>query len=203
MTIAAEVIRDSNSIRRKSAQMNKDLIMDVATKLFVEKSYESVSLDEIAKKIGATTGLIYYYFPSKADLLGELLLWNEHLFRQTMDKVWNMERLDAVERLKKIIKAHLDYNYERDSLITIEYRAASYIPIAMRRKIKKERDSYSEKFHSLVREVQDTGKLIKGDSEQIASCITSLANYMPHIQKNAGSAKRNALCELFFEMFIR
>jgi len=54
----------------------KEQIIIEANKLFFEKDFEKVSLNQIAKKLGMTKGGIYHYFNSKHDLLIEVMRYN-------------------------------------------------------------------------------------------------------------------------------
>ncbi len=40
-------------------------LLDLATELFAERTYEEISVDEIAQAAGISKGLLYHYFPSK------------------------------------------------------------------------------------------------------------------------------------------
>ncbi|WP_234402046.1 TetR/AcrR family transcriptional regulator [Thermobifida halotolerans] len=64
-------------------------IRAVALELFSEKGYEKTSLREIAERLGITKAALYYHFPSKVDLLRELV-------QPMVDDVAAL--LDAVER---------------------------------------------------------------------------------------------------------
>lgn len=46
----------------------KEYIIDQAYKLFLDKSYETVSISDISKSIGLTKGALYHHFISKEDL---------------------------------------------------------------------------------------------------------------------------------------
>jgi len=203
MAKLTEKIRDNSSIRRKSVQMNKELIMDTAARLFAESSYETVSLDDIANNIGATKGLIYHYFPSKGALLGELLLWTHNLFRESVNPAWETTDADPVDKLKKIIKAHIDFNYEYSYMIIVVFRTVNLIPLEMRRKIKRLRESYTKKFRSLIEDVQEVGQLVQGDSESVTMSIMSLINYLPYRYRNAEIHRRKELYELVIRIFFR
>ncbi|MDR1524456.1 MAG: TetR/AcrR family transcriptional regulator, partial [Tannerella sp.] len=52
----------------------KQLIMDVALRLFAENGYANTSIDKIAKSICIAKGLLYTYFKNKEDLLYQILL---------------------------------------------------------------------------------------------------------------------------------
>jgi AcrR family transcriptional regulator len=202
MARSSEIIRDNSSIRRKSVQMNKELIMDTAARLFAESSYESVSLDDIADKIGATKGLIYHYFPSKGVLLGELLLWNHDLFLQRVSSAWETPGVKVVDILKNVIRAHIEFCYENNYKEIVVYRTVNFVPPDMRKKIKRVREAYARKFRLLVEDVQRAGKLVEGDSDGVAASIIALANYLPYRYRGGGSKRRKETYELIVRLFF-
>ncbi len=52
-------------------QYRKELLMKCFD-LFAEKGYASITMREIAKGLGVSTGTLYHYFPSKKDLFWQL-----------------------------------------------------------------------------------------------------------------------------------
>lgn len=70
----------------EKAQRKRDLILDKAKELFIQRGYAATSMDELVKYTGASKGSIYYHFESKEDLFIKLLAkqnqdwmesWNE------------------------------------------------------------------------------------------------------------------------------
>jgi AcrR family transcriptional regulator len=53
----------------KSVEDRREQIIDAAMQIFAEKGFARATNRDIAEKAGITTGLIYYYFKSKEDLL--------------------------------------------------------------------------------------------------------------------------------------
>jgi AcrR family transcriptional regulator len=51
----------------------RDQILAIARRLFVDQGYAGTSIVDLARELGTTTAALYYHFPSKADILGELL----------------------------------------------------------------------------------------------------------------------------------
>lgn len=62
----------------------REYIIDEAYKLFLNKSYEAVSISIISDAIGFTKGALYHHFKSK-----------EELFRAVIDKYFTIPVLDA------------------------------------------------------------------------------------------------------------
>jgi len=62
---------------------SKNYIIDEAYKLFLNKSYEAVSISDISKAVGMTKGALYHHFLNK-----------EELFRAVIDKYLVIDFLD-------------------------------------------------------------------------------------------------------------
>lgn len=61
--------------------ISKDYILEVSKKIFVEEGIASVNMRAIAKECDIALGSIYNYFPSKTDLISEIIesIWLEIL----------------------------------------------------------------------------------------------------------------------------
>lgn len=53
----------------KNSEETRNALMDSATRLFREKGYDSTSLKDLAVAVGVSPSAMYWYFPSKNDLL--------------------------------------------------------------------------------------------------------------------------------------
>ena len=51
----------------------KTQILEAAAKVFVEKGYDRATLQDIAVRVGITKAALYYHFPSKHDLLYQIV----------------------------------------------------------------------------------------------------------------------------------
>ncbi|MBP6848431.1 MAG: helix-turn-helix transcriptional regulator, partial [Kofleriaceae bacterium] len=54
-------IRLDNDARRAQ-------LLELGQKAFAERTYDEVSIDDIARAAGISKGLLYHYFPTKRDL---------------------------------------------------------------------------------------------------------------------------------------
>ncbi|HPF09440.1 MAG TPA: TetR/AcrR family transcriptional regulator [Candidatus Cloacimonadota bacterium] len=62
----------------------KQIILDIATRIFSRYGYAKTSLDEIAQDAKIAKGTIYYYFPSKEDLFLNVVKAQAQQFVQEM-----------------------------------------------------------------------------------------------------------------------
>ena len=59
--------------RQKQALIRREQIIEAAITLFAQRGFDGTSTRQIAGSIGITEGLIFHYFPTKADLLNAVL----------------------------------------------------------------------------------------------------------------------------------
>lgn len=50
---------------RMRPEERRDHLLDLGARLFAERPYEEVHIDQIAEQAGVSRGLVYYYFPDK------------------------------------------------------------------------------------------------------------------------------------------
>ena len=55
--------------RSTKAEHTRQLVLDTAQRLFTEYGYDATSLQMIADEMGVTKAAVYYYFPTKAEIL--------------------------------------------------------------------------------------------------------------------------------------
>lgn len=58
--------------RESSAKLGAEALLDAAERLFLERGYANVSMQQIAEAAGFTKGATYYHFQSKEDLFLEV-----------------------------------------------------------------------------------------------------------------------------------
>ncbi len=81
-------------------------IIAAARETFLEKGFERASVGEIAAKVGVVEGLLYSYFPTKRDLLNEVLRgMYEPLIREMEDGFSRLQGLHS--RMRFLVWRHL------------------------------------------------------------------------------------------------
>ncbi|MGH9825670.1 MAG: TetR/AcrR family transcriptional regulator, partial [Blastocatellia bacterium] len=123
----------SSQLKEKSANKsdksaNKyDLILRGAIKVFARNGFFNSKVADVAKEAGVADGTVYLYFKSKDDILVSI-------FNEKMEEglTRGRERLatiaDPVEKIKGIVKAHLErFASDRDLAVVfqVEFRSSS------------------------------------------------------------------------------
>lgn len=104
----------------------RNRMLEVATKMFFEKSYEGTSVRDIVKEVGCEVGLFYYYYKTKDDLFTDVM---EHFF-------------EPYKKDFEILAEDAKINQNRALLRFFEY---------MKKKVIEFREKYSANMHRTIR----------------------------------------------------
>jgi len=81
------------------ARTTRDRLIETARELFHRQGYNSTGVAQILKEAGVRSGSLYYFFPSKEDLLVAVLEWyQENLWPVVMGPVFE-KVTDPIERV--------------------------------------------------------------------------------------------------------
>jgi AcrR family transcriptional regulator len=139
-------------------------ILRAAAVCFMERGYNSTSIDDVARRLGATKGRIYHHFPSKADLFAEV-------FRFGMDRIFDLIEPyrnmpgRAVERWKNLAYVHTVEMTKARALARVVWEGVemhlrgSTTPRQrdVLSELVKYRNSYAEIFRKTIAEARDEG----------------------------------------------
>jgi AcrR family transcriptional regulator len=101
--------RDVDSAETRNA------LLEGARRIFARDGYEATTNRSIAAEVGITTGAIYHYFPSKAELYAAV-------YAQVQDVVYDrfeeavLEKGTLTERFGRALRAAVDLNRDDSSL---------------------------------------------------------------------------------------
>jgi len=105
-----EMARSSRPIGRPRHYDNspptKTLILDEATKMYLSKGYQAVSMDDVAKQCGFTKATVYYHYPTKADLFTDAMIQLMNRIKSAIIKILSINK-PLKERLTDIALNHL------------------------------------------------------------------------------------------------
>lgn len=94
-------------------------IRAAATRLIAQHGYEATSLRTLAQDVGLQTASLYRYFPSKQDLLRDLMVTHMTDLLAAWEKVRAPD--DPRDALKAFVRFHLDYHIEKPNAVFLSY----------------------------------------------------------------------------------
>jgi len=96
-------------LREKKKSERKDRIFSAAVELFNEKGFSKTSMQDIADKADLAVGTLYNYFPSKNDLLLDIMQEKMELTITGDDALFNvnLQNHNAKDIIKSLLKRSL------------------------------------------------------------------------------------------------
>ncbi len=111
--------------RVKEAEVRRDELVAVATRLFVDRGYERTSIERITTEAGVAKGTFYLYFESKQDLLAQIVeRYGDDLLQQLAVELAHEEG-DAVAKLRRFFAFSAQFEASRGE-VTLEIGRALY-----------------------------------------------------------------------------
>jgi len=89
---------------KKTTKTNRERILVAATRLMKEKGVAYISLADIAEAVKISKGTLYYYYPSKGDLIFDITEQSmNHMTRKIIDWVEKSREEKPAEDILKIV----------------------------------------------------------------------------------------------------
>lgn len=105
--------------RNKFPEETRNLILDTAQKLFLEKGYENTSIQDIINGLGGLSkGAIYHHFKNKDDIFYAVVERTSTGVIGIMSAIRDDKSLNATQKLKKMFEVSLGKS-EKDDVISI------------------------------------------------------------------------------------
>lgn len=160
-------------------------LLAAAERLFAERGFLAVRLEDIGAAAGVSGPAIYRHFPNKESLLVELLVGvSARLLAGARDVTTRSANLAAA--LDGLIEFHLDFALgDEADLIRIQDRDLAHLPAVAERQVRKAQRQYVEVWVGVLRELNPG--LAEADARLMAHAVFGLLNSTPHSMKAADS----------------
>jgi AcrR family transcriptional regulator len=98
--------------RNQQKQETRELILDACRELLLSEGFHGLSMRKLAAKVGYSATAIYFHFPDKDALLGELVEREFMKFRRAFDRAGQVSS-DPLERLRQMGMIYVDFGLEQ------------------------------------------------------------------------------------------
>ncbi|CEP77843.1 MAG: TetR/AcrR family transcriptional regulator [Defluviitoga tunisiensis] len=144
-----------NKIDNKK-EKKKNLIMDAAEKLFIQKGYQNTTMTEIAKKSKLAKGTLYLYFSSKKDLYFTSVERALRTLKELIDEGINNCK-NGFEKVVSMGKTYVNFsiNYENYYRLILDYETQETKFDESDPNVKKAYEKSEEIFNLLVSSVTE------------------------------------------------
>jgi TetR/AcrR family transcriptional regulator, cholesterol catabolism regulator len=147
--------------RTRKSEQTRERLLDAAATVFREKGYAGARLSDIAERAEMHTPGVYYYFPSKEDLVEEVLRAGvaraAHYVEERVAAV--PEGASALDRLRAAIEGHVLVVLEIGDYTSANIRIFGQLPDDIRRRHLAQQRAYGDLWRSLLEDARSTGEL--------------------------------------------
>jgi AcrR family transcriptional regulator len=176
--------------RRSQLKSDRRLqLLSAAERLFAERGFLAVRLEDIGAAAGVSGPAIYRHFPNKESLLVELLVGISARLLAGAREV-TAGNSDAAA-LDPLIDFHLDFALGEPDLIRIQDRDLAHLPAPAQRQVRKAQRQYVEIWVGVLRELNPA--LAEADARLMAHAAFGLLNSTPHSLKSADTKPARSL----------
>ncbi|BCO35242.1 TetR/AcrR family transcriptional regulator [Mycobacterium heckeshornense] len=155
-------------------------LLAAAERLFAERGFLAVRLEDIGAAAGVSGPAIYRHFPNKESLLVELLVGISTRLLDGAREVTSRHP-DPAEALDGLIEFHLDFALGEPDLIRIQDRDLAHLPAPAERQVRREQRQYVEVWVGVLRQLNPG--LAEADARLMAHAVFGLLNSTPHSLK--------------------
>jgi TetR/AcrR family transcriptional regulator, cholesterol catabolism regulator len=147
----------------KSAR-TRERILDAAAHVLSRKGYAGTRLADVADQAEIQAPAIYYYFPSREDLIEEVMWSGIAHMREHLAGVLDTlpAEADPLDRIDAAVEAHLRYSLEISDYTTASIRNAGQVPEAIRIRYAAEAAKYGDMWRKLLQDADNAGSLRAG-----------------------------------------
>ncbi|KKM10146.1 hypothetical protein SY88_15375 [Clostridiales bacterium PH28_bin88] len=159
-------------------------------------------MEEIANELKFTKASIYYYVPSKENLLYEC---NDMAMNLLLKKGEPIAKLDLPpdEKMRELIKQHVETLIDEISLITVLLQQEYALNEEHRKLIIEKRDRYEKIFTDVLDEGVSTGVFEEYDPKMVKMIIFGAVNWMFHWYSKSGRLKKKEIGEFFADYLVK
>ena len=182
-----------------SGPRTEEAIRKAGLGLIYKHGYEGMTLRGLAKEVGIQSSSVYRYFPSKQDLLIDLLTSNMvEMLRQWDEASSGLS--DARERLEAFVTFHIGYHTARRQEVFICTMELRSLELANYRKVVGLRRSYERQLVGILEDGVGSGVFRMGDPHVVAFGILAMLTGVCAWFKPGGRMGERDLIETYVQL---
>ncbi|WP_289035267.1 TetR/AcrR family transcriptional regulator [uncultured Roseibium sp.] len=170
-----------------------------ALKLFARHGYAAVSMRQIASDVGVQPGALYNHFPTKQDILKDLML--SHM-RDLLD-AWTPfadEAGQSADPLDVFVRFHIRYHLQRREEVFISYMELRNLEPENFAEVEAERRRYESILKVILEDGQKSGAYRIADTGVAARAIIAMLTGIPNWYRENGPLSADKIEEIYLEM---
>jgi len=189
------------NFREERAREHKTNIVKTAAKLFSEKGYHAVTVDEIARELKYTRGGIYYYINKKQDIL---FLCHDLAMNMLLDSIQQIRSLDLTPplMLKEAIRRHTFILVGELNLLTVVLGSDFLLEERYAEIIRKKRDDYEGQIREIIVDGINKGFFSPISEKMVSLLIMGAVNWISRWYCQKGPLSIGQIADFFADYLV-
>jgi AcrR family transcriptional regulator len=154
--------------RSTETRSTRDRILEASLDLFGRRGVDAVSLDEIARTVGVRKQTVLYWFPSKEDLLDEVMAVAAAELVIVIDAALRVAPDDPLERIDAVVGAVFRPAVRRPALLGL-IREVSRLETAQAARLRERIGGLVDRAVTYLAAEMGAGRLRRGDPRLVAA----------------------------------
>jgi AcrR family transcriptional regulator len=174
-------------------------VREAALKLFARHGYAAVSVRQIATDVGVQPGALYNHFPTKQDILKDLML--THM--ADLLSVWEREaagRTPGEDPLDTFVRFHIRYHLERADEVFVAYMELRNLEPDNFAEIEAARQHYEKILSDILEEGVRAGRYSVADPRVATRAIIAMLTGIPTWYRPGRGLSRQDIETLYLTM---
>ena len=159
--------------KEKTIIRNLEKIFDATLEISNEKGFQAMSIRDLAKGAGLSSGGLYAYFPGKTDLLKMIQRHGRKVVQEILFKIVK-ENPDHISKLRTALKTHLYLSEFMQPWFYFSYMEAKNLAEPERQNAIESELETEKLFAYIVQQGQDAGLFELRDPQLTAAIIKSI-----------------------------
>ncbi|MFF3907220.1 TetR/AcrR family transcriptional regulator [Streptomyces sp. NPDC001848] len=188
---------------RTDAPTRREQILKEAARLFAERGFHGVGVDEIGAAVGISGPGLYRHFAGKDAMLAELLVGISGQLltgarRRVAEADGGPDGRNPEAVLDSLIEGHIDFALDDRPLITLHDRELDRLRDSDRKLVRQLQRQYVELWVEVLREVYPA--LAEPAARSAVHSVFGLLNSTPHLGRPGSLPGRGTTAELLHRM---
>ncbi|WP_269585272.1 TetR/AcrR family transcriptional regulator [Roseibium sp. Sym1] len=196
MTGAAEKSQTRGPSRAKG-QETAARVREAALKRFAASGYAAVSMREIASDVGVRPGALYNHFPTKQDILKDLMLSHMADLLNAWDTCDLAEDMDPLERF---VRFHIRYHLEKADEVFIAYMELRNLEPDNFDVVETERSRYEAILSDILAQGAAAGRYAVANARVATRAIIAMLTGIPNWYREGGHLSKQDIEALYLEL---
>ena len=161
--------------RHKFSEETKTNILTTANKLFQERGWDKVKIEDVVKEIGMTRGAFYHYFDSREDLIYQVvdqMFLEDNPFAKALD----LKGMSGLEKLRVTFKENIGSQFNNDPDFVAQWKETMSNPILFKSEVYSSVNTIAPFLQRILEEGNQDGTLNVKYPKQTAESLVMLSN---------------------------